>query len=255
MSFTPLLACDGCFVGAPAVISLIIAILVLIGSIYLLLASNYGAREAYLVLMVALSAWMIIMSAIWLFGAPGTTTSTGPRGREPAWVPFLPTSEQAGDFQREIARFPNEWDVSGEIYPGGIDSRGELITVSTDIRNALSRLAKKQGLEATKPSDWAFFPADQTPATEAEAAAPKATVRYYMKDGSPLMFGVTIPATDKHREITVFAFRDKGLVFLHGAVSLLVSVLLFVLHLALLARLERRQKAREAQLSGEPVLA
>ncbi len=65
--------------------------------------------------------------------------------------------------------------------------------------------------------------------------------------------GVTIPATDDHREVTVFAFRDKGLVFLYSLYFLGVSILGFALHVWLLARLERKQKEREAELEGAAV--
>ena len=83
------LACDGCFVGLPAVLSFVLAVVLLIGSLYMLLASNFGARLAYLIVMVSLMAFMMFLSLLWTIGGPGTTTGTGPRGREPAWVPFV----------------------------------------------------------------------------------------------------------------------------------------------------------------------
>lgn len=251
----PFLACDGCFVGFPAVLSLIIAVVVLIGSIYMLLWSNFGARQAYLIVMVALSGWMIIMSAIWLFGAPGTTTSTGPRGREPAWVPFLPDSEQAGDFKPALDVYPNRWDATGTVYPGMIDSKGEMENVRTIVGGALARLAEKQGTGATSADDWRFFPSDQTPQTDLDKELPKATVRFYRSGSTPLLFGVTIPATDKHPEVTVFAYRDKGLVFLNALYFLIASLLGFVVHLWLLARHERKQTAQAEERTPEPALA
>ena len=72
------LGCDGCWTGWQAVLGLVIAVTVLIGSIYMLLASNFGARLGYLVLMVSLMAWIILLAAMWLFGLPGTTPGTGP---------------------------------------------------------------------------------------------------------------------------------------------------------------------------------
>src|SRR6266498_3354177 len=92
------LACAGSWAGWQAVLGLSIGVLVLIGSIYALLASNWGARLGYMVLMVALFAWMLLLSAMWLFGIPGTTPGTGPRGQEPQWIPFTATSDQAKGF-------------------------------------------------------------------------------------------------------------------------------------------------------------
>jgi hypothetical protein len=257
MAPSSLLACLGCFKGYPAVISLVIAILALIGTIYMLLWSNYGAREAYLILMVALFGWMLLLSSIWLFGIPGTTPSTGPRAREPAWISFLPDSDQAGDFAAALDEYPNGWDPIGELgkkYPGNIESKGELANVGSTVEEALARLARKQGTKATEPDDWSFFPNDQEPATEEERTLPQATVRYVQTGGGPLLFGVTIPSTAKHPQVTVFAFRDKGLVFLYAVYALGASLLGFLGHLFLLARYERKQKERDAQLALEPAL-
>jgi hypothetical protein len=258
-----LLACDGCFVGLPAVLSLIIGLAVLVGSIYMLLASNLGARKAYLVLMVSLSAWMAIMSAIWTVGLPGTTPGTGPRGREPQWIPFTPTSEVAKeDFAAEIAKFPNGWQtmtfknadgtVADRIYPGKIDAKGELETIRALVTDAEARLAKTNGLAATASADWTFRAAGVTAATAEEKKLPPAEVRFLFVRGK-VLFGAIIPATSKHPETTVFAYRDKGLVFLYSLYFLFLSLIAFAVHLGLLARLEQREKEERAKL--EPALA
>jgi hypothetical protein len=248
-------ACDGCWVGLPAVIGFVVAVVVLIGSIYMLLWSNFGARQAYLITMVALAAWMILLSALWLFGAPGTTTGTGPRAREAAWVPFTPDSEVAKqDFAREIAEFPDGWDrltadptkSDKNIYPGKIDAHGEELNVITVIAHAEAALAAKQGTEATAPEDWVFRDATFKPATDDEKLLPAATVRF-KQVGQHLLFGAIIPATAKHPQVTVFAYRDKGIVFLYALEFLLVSILLFVLHLILLARYETRKRREDEE--------
>jgi hypothetical protein len=243
------LACDGCWTGWQAVLGLGIAVVVLIGSIYMLLASNFGARLAYLVLMMSLAAWIFLLSAMWLFGVPGTTPGTGPRGPEAAWVPFLPDSEQGQAFASTLQSFPSgsTWKPTGTLFSGNIDSKGELATVRTLIQDSLARLAKKQGLPATDPTDWTFRPAGIPPATPDEEAFPQAKVAF-SKTGTPLIIGVDIPATAKHREFVVFAYRNKGKVYLYALYFLIVGILGFVVHLWLLARYETRQKEREAAL-------
>ncbi|HEX9774610.1 MAG TPA: hypothetical protein VGB83_03405 [Actinomycetota bacterium] len=243
------LACDGCFKGYPAVISLVIIVLALIGGIYMLLASNFGARQGYLITMVSLSALMLIMSLIWLLGAPGTTPATGPRGREPAWVPFLPDSDQAAGFAAELDAFPAGWDAPGTIYPGMIDSTGEVQTVRTAIRAAMANLHTVNELDAVEPADWEFRLPGAPAVSDADREKPVAEARY-VQTGNTLLFGVTIPATDKHGEVTVFAYRDKGLVFLYALYFFLVSLIGFVVHLWLLARFEKKQKARDAQMES-----
>ncbi|MFA5891830.1 MAG: hypothetical protein WDA27_12915 [Actinomycetota bacterium] len=250
--FAPI-ACDGCFVGFPAVLSLVIAVVVLVGSIYILLASNLGTRLGYLVLMVSLGIWMIILSSLWLFGAPGTTTATGPRGREPAWIPFTPTSQIAQeDFAEQVALFPGGWDAVGGTYPGKIASGGEFENVRSVVETSLARLGAAQGTKAKTPQDWAFRAQGVPPASPDQSALPAAKVRY-LQSGNTLLFGAVIPATDTHPQTTVFAYRNKGLVFLYAAYFLIVSVIVFAAHLWLLARFERAQKREEAE--GHPAFA
>jgi hypothetical protein len=255
-----LFACDGCFVGLPAVISLVIAAVVLIGSIYMLLWSNLGARQAYLVMMVSLSGWMIILSALWLFGAPGTTPGTGPRAREPAWVPFTADSQVAKEsFATDVGSFPGDgWESvdpkNPKIYPGNISAIGEEISVFAKIEASEAALAEKQGLSSTKPTDWTFRDTSIPSTIPNDPAAP--AVVKFKQEGTHLLFGAIIPATAKHPEVKVFAYRDKGIVFLYALEFLLVFGLLFVIHLMLLARYETAQRKREEEQTEqrEPAL-
>src|SRR5437870_3404522 len=50
---------------------IVCALILFVGSIYVLLAAVFGLRMGYLVLAVSFFAWMIIMSALWTFGAGG----------------------------------------------------------------------------------------------------------------------------------------------------------------------------------------
>lgn len=266
MHLMPLLALEGHWAGIRAIGVVIILFVALAGSIYMLLWSNFGAKVAYLILMVSLSGFMIVMSLMWVVGAPGTAPGTGPRAgapstkilvaTEPHWVPFLPDSEQGSEFTAEIENFPNGWtDVFASktpvIYPGKIDAKGELDTFRATITGALARLAEEKKIDATKPADWTFRPAGSPAITDAEKAIPEATIRFYRK-GTPLLVGVTIPATDKHPQVTVFAFRDKGRVFLYALYFLLWAIVSFIFHTWLLARHERKEKTsgaeREVQL-------
>lgn len=250
-----ILACDGCFKGFPAWIGLFLLVVALIGSIWMLLWSNYGARQAYLITMIALSAWMIIFAALWLVGAPGTTTATGPRGREVQWIPFLPDSEFAESFGGALDNFPDGqgWQATGTVFPGKVDTAGEFETVRTIVARALADLAKVQETDATDFTDWRFRDASREPTTPDEED-PKlyapATVAFNQVASTKLVMGVTIPATDLHPEVTVFAYRDKGLVFLPTLIILIVSLLSFVLHVWLIARAEAEEKRREAEMGG-----
>lgn len=223
------------------------AVTLLIGSVYVLLWGIYGAKVGYLVLGASLFGFLIILSLIWLVGAPGTIPGTGPRGTEPHWVPFLADSEQGRELAGAVESFPDGWDEMGKQYPGGIESQGEFETVKDTVETALAHLAEFQGLPATDPADWDFRLAGEE-AAGGEEDLPAATVRFYQKD-TPLLFGARIPATDAHREFTVFAFRDKGKVFMPAAIFLVVSVLMFFAHVGALAMIEKREGERKEQPS------
>jgi len=243
------LGCDGCWTGWQAVLGLVIAVAVLIGSIYMLLASNFGARLGYLVLMVSLMAWIILLSAMWLFGLPGTTPGTGPRGAEAQWIPFLQTSDQGKVFNDTLNAFPtgSTWKPIGTLFSGNVDSKGEFATVRTVVQGALAALDAKKKLPATDPTDWNFRAAGVPPATPDEEAFPQAKVAF-SKSGTPLLFGVDIPASSKHPEVLVFAYRNKGKIYLYALYFLIVGILAFAVHVWFLARYEKAQKAREAAL-------
>ena len=65
------------------VLTVIIAVVVFCGSIYLLLATNVGARLGFLLSIAALAAWMASMGAIWWaygLGPQGSRAEVGGRG-------------------------------------------------------------------------------------------------------------------------------------------------------------------------------
>jgi hypothetical protein len=289
LNLLSLFALEGQWADFRAIVVVVIAVIMLPGSIYMLLASNFGARLGYLITMVSLSGFVIILSIMWLVGAPGTTASTGPRGPEPSWIPFTAESEQGKDLRRVLSTYPDGWDpivsedAEGTLvsvkYPGNLDSRGDFEQVRTSVTEALARAAERDAeklppAEAAtalkKPANWMFRAAAIPPATPDERDLPAADVRYYF-EGTRLFFGATIPAVTAddcvradgskitnckpHPEITVFAFRDKGKVYLQALMFLIVSLLVFFSHLMLLGRYEAKQKAEEAAMTPEPVNA
>src|SRR6266498_5145370 len=70
---------------------IVCALILFVGSIYVLLAAVFGLRMGYLVLAVSFFGWMIVLSALWTFGQPkilgvtGTLPNLGPRGTEKHW--------------------------------------------------------------------------------------------------------------------------------------------------------------------------
>jgi len=286
LQFAPF-ALEGQWFGAAAVALVLVGIFIFIGTIYILLVSIYGWLQAYLVTMVSLMIFSIILSAVWLFGIPGTIPGTGPRGTEPHWVVFLADSEQGLEFDEEIAAFPadrsvqapdagsfgsGEWRVpnANEQYPGQINVEGELDGLKSVLLPALAGYFQQQETGSANPSDYQFRLEGREP-TPDQAALPVARVAFHPNGdvrtidsgtqevletddvGDPsdrLLAGIDIPATANHPAIRVFAYRNKGQVFMASAQWMIISVILFVVHLWWLARFENKQKRREAELAA-----
>lgn len=88
----------------------ITAVLILIGSVYLLLATNTGARLGLLLTIAGLSGWMMAMGGIWMvFGI-------GLKGEEPHWqILEVVTGEPEAATEEAMDRFPAGWK---KLQPG-----------------------------------------------------------------------------------------------------------------------------------------
>jgi len=62
-------------------LTVIIAVVILMGSVYGIMATNIGGRLAFLVTLAALSGWMMLMGAAWMIYGIGL------RGPDPTWQP------------------------------------------------------------------------------------------------------------------------------------------------------------------------
>jgi hypothetical protein len=67
-------------------LTVIIGVVALMGSVYLILGTNLGARLGFLVALAGLFGWMATMGAIWW------TYGIGLQGRQPTWKPAAPIS-------------------------------------------------------------------------------------------------------------------------------------------------------------------
>ena len=63
------------------ILSVLVGVVVLMGSVYLLLATNVASRLGFLLSLAAVFAWMTIHGTVWWIYPPGT----GPAGRPPSW--------------------------------------------------------------------------------------------------------------------------------------------------------------------------
>jgi hypothetical protein len=220
-------SCGTLFKGAGVVLA---GFVLFIGSVYVLLAAVYGRWMGYLVLMIAFSGWMILLSSLWLFGfwagGPDTKTNLGPRGSEPAWQVLSAGSSAGNTRYAEFESYPGQPWVAGD--PASADfqaAQGAATTFLAQQANAdLGR--DPLGVDALQSTN---FTVDSTKFASAPDGTPIAVVEAHFTAGGP--------------ETVLSMYHNSGSVPRYSALFLAGSILLFVIHLPLLDRAERSRKA------------
>ncbi|MGH2684471.1 MAG: hypothetical protein ACRDJP_03285 [Actinomycetota bacterium] len=99
------------------ILAVAVAVILLMGSVYLLLATNTGARLGMLLALAALFGWMALMGIVWTLYAQGLADMS----EEPHWVPIEVNVGELEEAQTERARDLSEW----KELPAADPARGE----------------------------------------------------------------------------------------------------------------------------------
>lgn len=92
---------------------------ILVGSVYLLLATNTGARLGFMIAAAGLFGWTAVMGAVW------TVFGIGIKGEEPSWKPLEVVSGDLSQSTVEAARqFPSGWRPLPKSDPALADAEG-----------------------------------------------------------------------------------------------------------------------------------
>jgi hypothetical protein len=220
----------------------LVAFVLLPGSVYMLLASNFGALKGYLIAGTAFFGFLVMLSAVWLFGIPGTTPLTGPKGPQPTFVPFTINDPAAGtydsvrDFQGGAG---NGWQAAPE---GEVEEGSSEATLKADLdvarQAAVSDLIDETNADIKDSSE------------ELDPTNLDAKTYYTIQDGTEVAAIVISPKTPPagsglkrpdFSPVTVFAYRDPGNPRLPSILFLIGSSVLFVAHMLLLGVAERRR--------------
>jgi hypothetical protein len=222
------------------------AFLLLPGSVFMLLAVNFGALKGYLIAATAFFGFLILLSATWLFGLPGTTPLTGPKGTAPTFKSFTLDDPAADRFDR-VRSFQGgaggDWQeapagAAGE--QGGGSSAEETLRADLDVarQTAVSTLIEEtnrdnedssEDLDTTNLDAKAFYTIQDGTEVAAIVISPK---------DPPEGSGLKRPDFEPK---TTFAYRDPGAPSLPSQLFLIGSVALFVVHMLLLGLVERRR--------------
>jgi hypothetical protein len=223
--------CATLWKGAGVVLA---GVVLFIGSVYVLLAAVFGRWMGYLVLMVALSGWLIIHSSLWFFGywsqGPETPTNLGPRGSEPAWL-VVGAGLQPGDHFQQFQSYPGDpWQVpTGATPDEAADIQSVNATATTYLAEQANAELGKDPLAVDAVQATQFTVDSITFATAEDGHTPLAVVKAHFNGGGP--------------ETTLSMYHDSGSVPRYSIMFLAGAILLFLIHLPLLDRAERQRKA------------
>jgi hypothetical protein len=218
------------------------AFVLLPGSVYVLLAVNFGALKGYLIAATAFFGFLVLLSAVWLFGLPGTTPLTGPKGTQPSFKFFTVDDPAAGIYDR-VRDFQggagNGWQ---EAPTGEVEAGSEQETLKADLdtarQQALSTLIEETNKDVKDSSK------------ELDVTNLDAKVFYTIQDGTEVAAIVISPKDPPEGSglerpdfapKTTFAYRDPGAPSTPSILFLAGSLVLFVVHMVLLGVAERRR--------------
>jgi hypothetical protein len=212
------------------------------GSVFMLLSSNFGALKGYLIAATAFFGFLVMLSAVWLFGIPGTTPLTGPKGTQPSFNFFTINDPQAStydsvrDFQGGAG---GGWQAapSGEVEAG---SPQETLKADLDVarQTAVGDLIEEKNKDVTDSSK------------ELDVTNLDAKAYYTIQDGTEVAAIVISPKNPPagsglrrpdFSPVTTFAYRDPGNPRLPSILFLAGALVLFVVHMLLLGLAERRR--------------
>lgn len=99
-------------------LTVVIAVVILMGSIYGIMATNIGGRLAFLVTLACLAGWMMLMGAAWMIYGIGL------RGPDPTWEPVAGSS---------VLQNVDALGAAGVLEPNAVVPDGATATESAEI--------------------------------------------------------------------------------------------------------------------------
>ncbi len=221
--------CGTLFKGAGVTL---MAFTLFLGSVYLMLSLVFGKWMGYLILAVCFSGWLLIQSSLWLFGfwagGPTTLTNLGPRGHEPAWVVLEASLTASSTRFDTFAKYPGTpW---AEPNTGQAPSKQSVESAAQTFLALKANEELKIDPLGTDAITGTQFTVDSVQfATAEDGKTPLSVVQAHFSGGGPLT--------------TLALYHDSGSIPHYTLMFVAASILLFLIHLPLLDRAEKKRKA------------
>jgi hypothetical protein len=210
------------------------AFVLFLGSVWLLAAAILGVQMGYLVTATGFFGFMIILSALWAFGAPQTPAYLGPQGTLPHWVSVAQGQEVRSPTFPEVEEYPGgPWEDPGDDARWAAEVEGATESFQGFLAERANEDLRAAGVEGeVEPQD---FQVRELRFTEAEDGTLLAAARAFSVTGGP--------------EVMVFGYKDLGNEPVPSFLFLAGSIIGFAVHLPFLDRAERRR--REVLTGGD----
>jgi hypothetical protein len=241
--------------GGVALFGVILMFGILAGGVFLLLQSNFGVLQGYLIAATAFWASWLVLSIIWFSGVPGIPlnrlqvfkkgipTSTprfyGPQGRQPIWLP-LTAAESA-----TVTNSPDFIPAAGTQRPSDKDAIKSAETAAAD--EIAQRYATELGTDKAKVTVPGTVLIDQTATSIIRSGGGASSIRYIKFTTKAATPGATATPDEtaliKQVKPESFVFKlDKGTLAWPTYVALPLMFLLFTSHLFGLMWVEKRNR-------------
>jgi hypothetical protein len=223
----------------------LLAVLILPGSVYLLLATNTGARLGFQLAAAGLSGFLVIIGSVWwIYGI-------GPKGPAPTWKPQAVVSGDLAKARPEVLHgFPAGWEKLEITDPEVADAQPVADADLTNPENGTFKEAGEYILVGAATKGGETYAPLGLPTFRPINILHKA--HFLVVQVQPVVKQETVPGAAPPRPMadtaapvyTVLLLRDLGRLRLHPAVATMSSALIFGL---LVFQLHTRDKEAMAR--------
>ena len=254
------------------ILVVLFAVALFCGSIYVLLATNLGARLGFLVAFTALTGFMVILTLLWITTASPLNTL---RGRVPEWEVLEVVTTPADAKTAEIRKVEEEGRVVGKTKAADVKAAvDEALVTKEEIpaeepleadANKVARFAEVTEYKVLEKRTFELGGSNPNPLDFELTHEPLFAVAEFCElaplDPDEFPFGVAPPKDppcDEDSELNGFIVleRDLGSVRVPPMVAFGASTLLFIVGLLALHWRERdEQEAEKRAASGTLVPA
>ena len=246
------------------VLVVVAAALLFVGSIYLLLGTNMGARLAFLVTFSALTGFMVVLSSLWITTASPLNTL---RGSVPAWEikEVVPSLDKA---KTEIARTAEEDGLKVDAIEAANVKAAVDAGLITKVDTAIEKFTPEDNQFARYPlvtdylvvNTWEIGGSKPSWLDGEFRHTPRYAVVQFCGDNPDSVFGLPVPKPECAPAGTDAAKNDGFVVLEYNlgdvrfppVVAWVSSIILFALSLILFGWYEKDRRAEVAAAESAP---